>query len=126
LCFSILLNKIKKTMKKNILFLFLSFFFLSNLVFASNADLFSYNKEKILDEFSKLTLIENYVLQHEDATYTKLKINNPNIDFSLNPNLSPIPNKFNMTYDIDETISVIMSLACCLLCGIYIWRYNYK
>lgn len=56
-------------MKKLNVLLVVGGLLLTNLVFASNGDLFQIDKEKINQEMAQLNELESFVLQNQDITY---------------------------------------------------------
>jgi 4-hydroxybenzoate polyprenyltransferase len=65
-------------MKKTLLTSVFAFVIAVSGVFAGNADLFSYDRDQINDEFAELNMLENYVKINEGITLTSLvNENNP-------------------------------------------------
>ncbi len=71
------------------LFLFICLSLLSFGTMASNADLFAIDKEEVSAQLAEMNELEQYVMQHEGATISEIRANDPMLvaDMNLNENI---------------------------------------
>jgi len=86
---------------KKLLIIGIFSFMLMNANYASNADLFNYNKENIEARFAQLNTLENYVSTY-DYTLSDLKANNTFILTELHLNNIESSRPLGMMFEMDD------------------------
>ena len=106
-------------MKRNILILFFSLFFLKGYCTFSDPNLFILDEGSLDIEFVELNKLEKYVEQNQGITLSELlKYNNHIISFLPDLSSNTPPSMDNM-FTLEQKVlgCVIESLCCCLIGG---------